>query len=83
LLNGVDTKGFLLSEIIRKGAAIILQELLEQEVTDFLGRDHYERKKGGNTEGYRNGYEPFNIKTGEGKICVYKPQVRDTEKHFS
>jgi len=31
LLNGVDTKEFLLSEIIRKGASIILQELLEQE----------------------------------------------------
>ena len=30
LLNGVDTKEFLLSEIIRKGAAIILQEMLYQ-----------------------------------------------------
>ena len=27
---------------------------------------------GGNT-GYRNDYEPFHIKTAEGKICVYKP----------
>ena len=82
LLNGVDTKEFLLSEIIRKGAAIILQELLEQEVTDFLGREHYERKKEGDKEGYRNCYEPFKIKTGEGEICVYKPQVRNTEERF-
>ena len=82
LLNGVDTKEFLLSEIIRKGASIILQELLEQEVTDFLGREHYERKKEGDREGYRNGYEPFKIKTGEGEICVYKPQVRNTEERF-
>jgi len=72
LLKGVDSKEFLLSEILRKGTAIILQELLEQEVTEFLGRRHYERQKGENT-GYRNGYEPFNIKTAEGKICVYKP----------
>ena len=27
----------------------------------------------GENTGYRNGYEPFNIKTAEGKICVYKP----------
>ena len=43
LLKGVDSKEFLLSEILRKGTAIILQELLEQEVTEFLGRGHYER----------------------------------------
>jgi len=81
LLKGVDSKEFLLSEILRKGTAIILQELLEQEVTEFLGRRHYERQKGNDT-GYRNGYEPFNIKTAEGKICVYKPQVRNIEKPF-
>ena len=45
LLKGTDSKELLLSEILRKGAAVILQELLEQEVTDFLGRGHYERKK--------------------------------------
>ena len=28
---------------------------------------------GGETTGYRNDYEPFHIKTAEGKICVYKP----------
>ena len=37
---------------------------------------------GGENTGYRNGYEPFNIKTAEGKICVYKPQVRNIEKPF-
>ena len=37
--------------------------------------------KGENT-GYRNGYDPFHIKTAEGKFCVYKPQVRDTERPF-
>ena len=46
LLNGVNSREFLLSELIKKAAAIILQELLEQEVTEFLGRGHYERQKG-------------------------------------
>jgi len=32
LLKGVNSKEFLLSEILKKGAAIILQELLEQPV---------------------------------------------------
>ncbi len=81
LLNGSTNKGFLLSELIKKGAAIILQELLEEEVTEFLGRGHYERQKDVNT-GYRNGYEPFKIKTAEGEIYVYKPQVRNSEKPF-
>ncbi|WP_197585821.1 transposase [Thermosulfidibacter takaii] len=70
----------ILEEIIRKGAAIVLQEMLEQEVTEFLGREHYQR--GGLRKGYRNGYEPYRIKTAEGEITVYKPQVRDTEEPF-
>ena len=49
LLNGVNSREFLLSELIKKAAAIILQELLEQEVTEFLGRGHYERQKGDDT----------------------------------
>ena len=53
----------ILEEIIRKGAAIVLQEMLEQEVTEFLGREHYQR--GGLRKGYRNGYEPYRIKTTE------------------
>lgn len=82
LLEGVSSRGFLLSELMRKGAGIILQELLEEEVSEFLGRGHYERQKGGKG-GYRNGYEPFNINSAEGKIRVYKPQVRDTDRAFS
>ena len=58
MINGENGKGFLLSEIIRKGAEVILQEMLEKEITDFLGRDRYERSKGDNVQkGYRNGYE--------------------------
>jgi len=41
IVRGVDSKEFLLSKILRKGAAIILQELLEQKVTEFLGRDSF------------------------------------------
>jgi len=72
-----------LSMIMKKGAALILQELLEKEATEFLGRDHYQRAKGEeNRSGYRNGYEPRKIRTGEGKMEVYLPQVRDIEEPF-
>ena len=37
LLEGVDSKEFLLSEILRKGATIILQELLQQPVCHRQG----------------------------------------------
>ena len=72
-----------LSMVMKKGAVLILQELLEKEATEFLGRDHYQRAKGEeNRSGYRNGYEPRKIRTGEGKMEVYLPQVRDIEEPF-
>jgi hypothetical protein len=50
-----------------KGTAIILRELLEQKVAEFLGIDHYERRKDAKTRaGYRNGYEPLKVKNAEG-----------------
>jgi transposase-like protein len=83
LLEGVDSSKFVVSEIMKKGAAIILQELLEQEVGEFLGRDHYERCKGNQTRaGYRNGYEPLRVKTAEGNVEAYLPQLRDTTESF-
>jgi len=52
-----------LSMVMKKGAAFFLQQLLEEEVTDFLGRDHYQRAKGEeNKSGYR-GCEPRKVKT--------------------
>jgi len=77
-----DRKSWL-SIVMKKGAAFFLQQLLEEEVTDFLGRDHYQRAKGEeNKSGYRNGHEPRKVKTGEGKMEVYIPQVRGTEEPF-
>jgi len=63
-----------------------LQELLEKEVTEYLGRGHYERShnevKEDKKKVYRNGYEPLNIKTVEGKIEVEQPQLRNTIKTY-
>ncbi|MBW1731743.1 MAG: transposase [Deltaproteobacteria bacterium] len=84
VMNGGNREGFLMSEIIRKGGELVLQEMLEQEATEFLGRKRYERSNGDSKgKGYRNGYEPRlpagqagRIKTSEGEIRVEQPQLR-------
>ena len=62
LSERIDFREFVVSEFMKKGAVIILQELLEEEVAEFLARDHYEQRKDSKTSaGYRNGYEPMII----------------------
>ena len=70
----------MLDELIKEGARLIMQEMLEEEVEEFLERGYYGRK--GNGKGYRNGYESLKVKTPLGKIEVATPQVRDTEEVF-
>jgi putative transposase len=70
-----------LSGMVIKGARLMLQKALEIEVTDFLGRD-YHKKGDRRIMGYRNGYEPTTINTGEGKIELKVPQIRDSEEYF-
>ena len=81
LKNGVDGSQDVKSTLFLLGAQRLVQELLEEEVTDFLGREHYERRDDGQN-GSRNGYKERSIKTAEGKIPVEQPQVRDTEEPF-
>jgi transposase-like protein len=70
-----------LSGMVCAGAQLMLQKALEDEVTLFLGRGHYQRGKR-LQNGYRNGYEPAEISSGEGKIQVELPQTRATEFPF-
>ncbi len=71
----------LLSGMVQQGAQLMLQRALEEEVTAFLGRDYYQRDER-LQKGYRNGYEPASISSGEGKIQVELPQTRETEFPF-
>jgi len=62
-----------------------LQELLEQEVTEFFGRGRYERQDEGSglgkRKGHRNGYgKPRNLTTRLGTVEVRRPRVRGLEK---
>ena len=71
----------LTSALLRAGARKTIQELLEAEVAEVLGRDRYERRQGEAT-GYRNGYKQRHLDTAEGRLEVALPQLRDTEEPY-
>lgn len=78
LEKGYEGSDDLLSVLIKKSVKRVIQEVLEAEVKDHLGRDYYQRQAGA-TRGHRNGYENRNLKMSEGKIGLEVPQLRDTE----
>ena len=61
-----------------------LQDLLEQEVREWLGREKSERKvKAVEQPGYRNGYgRPRRLAMSLGTIEIERPRVRDLSERF-
>jgi putative transposase len=62
-----------------------IQDLLEAEVTEFLGRGKSERQRKmvDAEQGYRNGYgKPRMFAMTHGTITVRRPRVRDAEKRL-
>jgi putative transposase len=83
LSDGLDGEEGVTSLIVRLGVERLVQELLEQEVTDHLEREHYQRRRPEQEHrGYRNGYEPSRMRTAEGEIVVQVPQVRDASQTY-
>jgi len=73
----------LVTRLIHLGAQHLAQEMLEEEVTDYLGRGHYERRENNEEHlGYRNGYRPANMDTAEGRVQLRVPQVRESPVHY-
>ena len=71
-----------LDTIAREGAQRMLVSVLEAEVTEFLGRQRYERAKTG--PGYRNGYgKGRQVTLGSGTVRVRAPRVRDSAEPFA
>lgn len=64
----------LLSALVRLSTERVLQEALEQEQAESLGRSRYERQPA--PQGYRNGSEAGTVKTAEGVCRLQLPQVR-------
>jgi transposase-like protein len=69
------------SELVRLAARLIIEEALEGEAEDTLGRGYYAR--GATPEaGYRNGYRTGRLKSAEGPIEYSAPQIADRTEPF-
>ncbi len=83
LSQGLKGEGDVTTTIIRLGVERLVQELLEQEVTDYLEREHYQRRQPEQEHrGCRNGCEPGCIRTAEREFVVQVPQVRDAPETY-
>lgn len=73
-----------LEEWVREKVQKYLQEILEEEVTEFLGRKKHERKiNEEKVAGYRNGYgkeRKFSMQNGT--ITIKRPRLREVEEKF-
>ena len=71
-----------LERLVREGARKMLQDALEAEVDDFLGRRRYQRTD--EQRGYRNGHLPERtIGVGMGAVEVSLPRVSDVPPEVS
>ena len=69
---------------VRERAQEFIQQILEEEVTELLGREKSERKAAVDpATGYRNGYgKPRRLSMTSGTITVRRPRVRGLEERF-
>ncbi len=77
--------GETLEQVARLGARLLLQSALETEVTEFLGRNRYERRRLARQTraGSRNGFAPVTVKTTAGPITLERPKLRSTDTVFA
>ena len=60
-----------------------IQQLLEEEVDELLGRKRSERRAPGSPAVYRNGYgKPRRLALSNGTVSVQRPRVRGLEERF-
>jgi putative transposase len=69
------------SELVRLAARLIIEEALEGEARDALGRDYYARGAAPGA-GYRNGYRRGRVKSAEGAIEYSTPQIAARSEPF-
>ena len=75
----------ILEEVARLGAQLLMQAALEAEVTEFLGRDRYQRAAACEDArpGSRNGYRDVTVKTTAGPVKLARPKLRGTTGAFA
>ena len=75
----------ILEDVARLGAQLLMQAALEAEVTEFLGRDRYQRAAACEDArpGSRNGYRDVTVKTTAGPVNLARPKLRGTAGAFA
>jgi putative transposase len=75
----------MLEDVARLGAQLLMQAALEAEVTEFLGRDRYQRAAACEDArpGSRNGYREVTVKTTAGPVQLSRPKLRGTTEAFA
>lgn len=75
----------ILEDVARLGAQLLMQAALEAEITEFLGRDRYQRAAacGDARPGSRNGYREVTVKTTAGPVQLSRPKLRGTTGAFA
>ena len=73
-----------LEDWVRLKVQEFVQEILEEEVENLLGRARHQRRKGVDAaQGWRNGYgKPRRISLKTGTVTVRRPRVRGLEERF-
>ena len=75
----------ILEDVARLGAQLLMQAALEAEITEFLGRDRYQRAAAcaDAQPGSRNGYREVTVKTTAGPVTLARPKLRGTTEAFA
>jgi putative transposase len=81
LMSGEQEAADSRSELVRLAARLIIEEALEGEASDALGRGYYARGAVSG-RGYRNGYRTGRLKSAEGLIDYSAPQIAERTEPF-
>jgi putative transposase len=75
----------ILEDVARLGAQLLMQAALAAEITEFLGRDRYQRAAACDDarSGSRNGYREVTVKTTAGPVTLARPKLRGTTEAFA
>lgn len=77
-LTGIESSEDPIEEVALLGARLIIQQAMEDEVSEFLGRERYERT--GDPVAHRNGYEPTTVRATSGPMKLERPRLREATK---
>jgi hypothetical protein len=81
LIEGRLSTGSAKDELVKLATQLIVEEALEGEAADAVGRDYYEHGAQPG-QGYRNGYRTGRLKTAEGLMEYSAPQIAGRDEPF-